>query len=196
MSPLHSRAEANAYQPPCPDGETEARCRGTCLQPHKKPYTQSKTKATQLGEGICAEHHQIHCCSLLGFRGDISKAVLPSGSVLFWSFPQQLPPGFGTARSTFSLAQHSHPEIPTSHRYLPCNIFTLSKEMMLFRSHDPSLSQVFRGGGDGRTITSQLRGHDMNYSNQDDLAAFQCLPWPGKTAIPPHTRLILMLSPV
>lgn len=78
LSPLHSKAGANTYRPLCPDRDTEAWCRETCPLTHKNLYTQGKTKATQLGEGISAEPHQVYYCSLLGFGRDTSEGALYS----------------------------------------------------------------------------------------------------------------------
>lgn len=81
LPPLHSRAEANPYQPLCPNGETEAWCKGTCPQPHKKVYTQSKTKAAQaeVREFVLriAEQTAAHCWDLGHQQRNISLWLCP-----------------------------------------------------------------------------------------------------------------------
>lgn len=141
---------------------------------------QNKSRPSWVREFLLSitKHIAAHCWDL---GGTPAKGYFTLALSFFWFFLRQLPPGFDTGGSTFSL---SYPEIPTPHRYLPCNTFRLSLKMMLFRPCELSF-HIFRGGGDSCTITSQLRGHNVSYSNQDDLAAFQCLLWPGKVAIPP-----------
>lgn len=139
-----------------------------------------------------AEHIAAHCCNLGHQQRSISLwlclflVLSTAAATRLWHSWVHLQPGPAQpprdTHTTQVLAMQHLQAFPENDAVQTSRAFTLS--------------YFFFRGGDSCTITSQLRGHDVNYSNQDDLAAFQRLPWPGKAATPPCTRLILVLSPV